>query len=149
MGNNLSETLIGALVIVVAVGFVAYGYSVADVGTVQGYDVQAKFDRVDGLATGADVRVAGIKVGSVTSQELAPETFQAIVHMNIANDIKLPDDSNIKVASEGLLGGSYLSIEPGGSADNLKNGGEIQFTQGSVDLLSVVGQALFSPEAAK
>ena len=149
MGNNLSETLIGALVIIVAVGFVAYGYSVADVGTVQGYDVQAKFDRVDGLATGADVRVAGIKVGSVTSQELAPQTFQAIVHMSIANDIKLPDDSNIKVASEGLLGGSYLSIEPGGSATNLKNGDEIQFTQGSVDLLSVVGQALFSPEAAK
>ncbi len=149
MGNNLSETLIGALVIIVAVGFVAYGYSVADVGTVQGYEVRAKFDRVDGLATGADVRVAGIKVGSVTSQELAPQTFQAIVHMSIANDIKLPDDSNIKVASEGLLGGSYLSIEPGGSATNLKNGDEIQFTQGSVDLLSVVGQALFSPEAAK
>jgi phospholipid/cholesterol/gamma-HCH transport system substrate-binding protein len=149
MGNNLSETLVGAVVIIVAIGFVIYGYSVADVGTVRGYEIRAKFNRVDGLTTGADVRVAGIKVGTVVGEELVPNSFEALVLMNIAQDVKLPDDSSIKVAAEGLLGGSYLNIEPGGSDIHLKHGDEIRFTQGSVDIIGLFSQAVFSPGEAK
>jgi len=146
MHSSLVETLIGAIVVVVAAGFLVYGYSVADVGNVNGYRVTAEFDRVDGLATGSDVRMSGIKIGTVVSQELNARTYFAVITMSLRPDIELPVDTSAKITSEGLLGANYVSLTPGGSDDMLGDGGEIQFTQGSVDLIGLVGQALFSAE---
>ncbi|MBA4209753.1 MAG: outer membrane lipid asymmetry maintenance protein MlaD [Parvibaculum sp.] len=144
MQSNLVETLIGTLVVAVAAVFLFYGYSSSGMRSASGYQVNAAFSAVDGLANGADVRLSGIKIGTVVRQRLDPETYQAVVTLDIASNVKLPDDSSAKITSEGLLGGSYISVTPGGSEDMLTSGGEIMFTQGSVDLMSLIGQAVFS-----
>ena len=144
MGGNLVETLIGAVVLVVAGLFMVFAYSSANVrSNLGGYQLTAKFDKVDGLNVGSDVRLSGIKVGSVLSQELDPATYRALLRINVDAKVKLPDDSSAKIASEGLLGGNYLAIEPGGSETMLKAGNEIKFTQGSVNLMDLIRQAMF------
>ncbi len=144
MGGNLVETLIGAAVLVVAGIFLAFGYSTSSIGSDGGFMLIAKFDRVDGLTTGSDVRMSGIKVGTVIAQRLDQETYQAVIEMDIKQGLPLPDDSSAKITSEGLLGATYLSLDAGGSEDFLENGSEIRFTQGSIDLMSLIGQAIFS-----
>ena len=140
MQNNTVETLIGAIVVVVAAGFLYFAYSSTSTAGLSGYDLEAKFQRVDGLNVGTDVRLSGIKVGTVSALTLDPRTYQATVHLNIRNDVKLPDDSSIMVTSTGLLGNSYLSISPGGSDKMIAAGGTIRNTQGSVDLMSLIGR---------
>jgi phospholipid/cholesterol/gamma-HCH transport system substrate-binding protein len=146
MESSFVETLIGAIVIAIAVTFLSYGYSVTDTGRVAGIELTAEFDRVDGLATGSDVRMSGIKIGTVTSQTLNRQNYFAVVTMNLSDEIQLPEDSSAKITSEGLLGGNYISLTPGGSDDMLENGDEIQFTQGAIDLIGLVGQAVFSAQ---
>lgn len=148
MQNGFVETLIGAAVVIVAVGFFYYGWNTTGSGAVAGYEVVAKFDRIDGIGVGTDVRLSGIKIGSVTKQELDAKTYRALVRMNIRPEIQLPDDSSIKVASEGLLGGAYLSVGPGGSDAFMKAGSEFEITQGSIDLVGLLGQAIFSGAGA-
>ena len=140
MQNNTVETLIGAIVVVVAVGFLYFAYASTSTASLSGYDVDAKFQRVDGLNVGTDVRLSGIKIGNVSALTLDPKTYQATVHLNIRNDVRLPDDSSIMVTSTGLLGNSYLSISPGGSDQMIAAGGAIHNTQGSVDLMSLIGR---------
>lgn len=101
---------------------------------------------MDGLATGADVRMSGIKIGTVSSQELNRNNYYAVVTMSLTDEIALPIDSSAKITSEGLLGGNYVSLTPGGSEEMLRDGDEIQFTQGSIDLIGLVGQAVFSAQ---
>ncbi|MDA9230531.1 outer membrane lipid asymmetry maintenance protein MlaD [Alphaproteobacteria bacterium] len=142
--DNLVETLVGAVVVIIAGLFVAYGYSVTESGSSDGYEVSAQFNRVDGLTIGSDVRMSGIKVGAVVSLDLDPESFYANVVFLINNGVTFPDDTSAKITSEGLLGGNYVSLSPGGSEDVLEADGEILYTQGSVDLIELVSQALFS-----
>ena len=144
MKDNLVETLGGFGVIVVAAIFVFYGYSVTDSSNSDGYVVSAEFDRVDGLTIGSDVRMSGIKIGTVTALSLDPQSYAANVAIIIGSDIDLPDDTSAKITSEGLLGGNYISLSAGGSEDMLSGGDEILYTQGSVDLIGLVSQALFS-----
>ena len=144
MSGNLVETLIGAVVLVVAGFFLYFSYDKADAGVVSGYALVAKFDKVDGVKVGSDVMLAGIKVGTVTDQTLDGEEYLAILHLSLTPDVKLPNDSSIKIASDGLLGGKYLSIDPGGSEDYLEPGDEIRFTQGAVDLTDLIGKAIYN-----
>ena len=145
MGSKIVETLIGTLVLVLAGVFLAYAYSSADLKGVEGgYKDIAQFDRVDGLEIGSDVRLSGIKIGSVTAQTLDSDTFLAQIELTIESRFELPEDTSAKITSDGLLGGSYISLEPGGSMDLLEDGGEITFTQGSIDLMGLIGQAIFS-----
>ncbi|MBT5455807.1 MAG: outer membrane lipid asymmetry maintenance protein MlaD, partial [Rhodospirillaceae bacterium] len=126
MGKNLVETLIGAVVLGVAVIFFVFAYSKGGLKTVEGYTLIGKFDRVDGLVEGSDVRLSGIKIGTITQQALDPETYLAVLTMSIKPDIKLPRDSSAQVASDGLLGDKYLSLQAGGDDEMLKEGGEIE-----------------------
>lgn len=145
MGNNIVETIIGAVVLAFAAIFLIFAYRTADLGGGgNGLNLVAKFDQVDGLQVGSDVRMSGIKVGTVTSQTLDTESFRAVIGISIDDKIKLPDDSAAKIASESLLGGSYLDLEPGGSEDILASGQEITYTQSSVSLMDLIGQAIFS-----
>lgn len=146
MNRSVVETLIGAVVLIVAALFLAYAFRNVDASTPGGYEVLARFDRVDGLKKGADVTIGGIKVGTVTDQRLDPKTFQAIVRMNISSDLKLPADTSAKLVSESLLGGLSLTLEPGGSDKDIPPGGEIARTQGAVNLMDLIGQAIFSPK---
>ena len=144
MQNGFVETLIGAAVVAVAGVFFYYGWNTTGSGQVAGYELIARFDRIDGISVGTDVRMSGIKIGSVISQELDQKTYRALVRMSVRNDIKVPEDSSIKVASEGLLGNSYLAVSPGGSDTMLLSGGEFETTQGSIDLVGLLGKAMFS-----
>jgi phospholipid/cholesterol/gamma-HCH transport system substrate-binding protein len=140
MSNNLVETLIGAVVLVGAGAFLIFAYTNTDVKRVHGYELTARFNRVDGLTNGSDVRLSGIKVGTVTKQELDKKTYQAIVHMSIDSSIKLPEDTFAKITSEGLLGSNYLALDPGGSDEYLKPGEQIVQTQGAVDLMGLISK---------
>lgn len=142
MSGNLVETLIGAVVLSVAGLFLYVAYSTTDVGTVGGYQLIAKFDRIDGITVGSDVRISGIKVGSVTRQFLDRDTFEATLQVAIETNIELPDDSSAKISSEGILGGSFVALDPGGSPDMLEAGDEILFTQGTIDLMGLIGQVI-------
>jgi len=148
MSGNLVETLIGALVLAVAGFFLTFAYSNAGLrSTASGYELQARFNRADGLTIGSDVRMSGIKIGTITAQALDPKTFDAVITFNVDGRYMLPDDTAAKIASESLLGGNFLSLEPGGSDKTLKPGESIKFTQGSVSLLDLIGQAIFSATA--
>lgn len=144
MQNGFVETLIGTAVVIVAAVFFYYGWSTTDSGSVQGYEVIGKFDRIDGISAGTDVRLSGIKIGTVTVQELDQKTYRAVVRMNIKDTVQIPDDSSVKVSSEGLLGGSYLAVSPGGSDAMMKPGGEFETTQGSIDFLTLISKAMLS-----
>lgn len=144
MRRNLIETVMGAVVVVVAALFMVFAYSKAEVGAVDGYTIKAKFDRIDGIRPGTDVRMSGIKVGTVTSSELDPKTYLAVVRMSIRTDVKVPEDTSIAVSADGLLGDKFLALTPGGAEDMLPDGGEITTTQGSIDLMSIIGQLIFS-----
>lgn len=149
MRGNLVETLMGAVVLVVALTFLVFAYSRADIGTVRGYELLAKFDRIDGLTIGSDVLVSGIKVGSVVDQYIDQETYLAVVRISIDRSIKLPEDSSAQISSEGLIGDKFLVLVPGGSDEMLAAGDEIVFTQGSVDLIGLLGKAIFSQSSGQ
>jgi phospholipid/cholesterol/gamma-HCH transport system substrate-binding protein len=141
--NNTVETLIGAVVVVIAVAFLVFAYSSTSAGGFSGYPLEARFSSADGITAGTDVRLHGIKIGSVSSVDLDPKTYLAVVHLNIRSQVPIPDDSAIKVTSSGLLGNAYLSIQPGGSLKNLASGGQIINTQGSVDIMGLIGRAIY------
>jgi phospholipid/cholesterol/gamma-HCH transport system substrate-binding protein len=143
MKDSLVETLIGAAVIAVALLFFGYAYTSTGSGAVTGYEVTAKFSRADGVNVGSDVRMSGIKIGTVSRMTLDPMTYNAVLTIALENSVQVPEDSSVRITSEGLLGNQYLSIEPGGSQDKIGPGGEIEYTQGSVDLMGLLGKAVF------
>ena len=144
MKSNTFEALIGALVVIFTLVFLFYGFSSIRLNKDHNYNISAVFNRIDGIKIGSDVRLSGIKIGSVFSQKLDNSTYEARVSMAIKSNIFIPDDSSAKITTDGLLGGNYISIEPGGNDIYLEAGDEIIFTQGSVDLIGLVGEAIFS-----
>lgn len=144
MTRNLLETLLGAVVLIVAVGFLAFAYNTSQVQQSGGYELIARFDKVDGLERGSDVRISGIKVGTVLDQSLDPETYRAEVRFSLREDIQLPADTSAAVVSNGLLGGKYLALVPGGDIEMLEPGGEVTLTQSAVNLEDLIGHMIFS-----
>ena len=131
------ETILGAIVAVVAVGFFAFAAAQAGQNTTGGgYDLRASFQRADGVGVGSDVRISGVKVGVVRSVTLDPSNYDAVLTLTVNNGIHVLDESTARIATDGLLGGAYVSIEPAGM-DPLAPGAEIPNTQGSVDLLTL------------
>ena len=149
MSRNYVETLLGAAVLAVALGFLAWAYGPSDAGDPGGYTLRAKFDRVDGLEIGGDVRISGIKVGRVLAQGLDSQTFRAEVTFSVRNGIELPSDSSAAIVSSGLLGGKYLAVVPGGEDQILADGGEIKLTQSSVNLEDLIGRYIFSSQGGQ
>lgn len=144
MRRNIIETVMGGVVLLVAIVFVIFAFRTSDVTTTSGYQVTAQFDNASGLAPGTDVRMAGVKIGAVTSQSLDPKTYLAKVVMTIDEEVKLPTDSSARIIPDGLLGGNYVSLEPGGEETNIKPGGTIQYTQGSINVVDLLGRFIFS-----
>jgi phospholipid/cholesterol/gamma-HCH transport system substrate-binding protein len=142
--RNAAEVLAGLLVLVVAAGFLAYALATSGAASVPGYSLSAEFDRIDGLTVGSDVRMAGVKVGSVTATSIDPKTYLADVGFTVQKDIQLPTDSSASIASQSLLGGKYLSLVPGGSEQMIAPGGRVTITQGSVSLEDLLGKFIFS-----
>jgi len=148
MTRNLLETVLGAIVLIVAVVFLLYAYNASQLGSNSGYQLMARFDRVDGLQRGSDVRIGGIKVGTVVDQGLDPVSYRAEVRFTVNEDIELPSDSSVAVASDGLLGGKYLSLVPGGDDVMLGAGEEITLTQSAINLEDLIGHFIFSQSSS-
>lgn len=139
MSDNKLEILTGALVVAAAVGFAAYVGQGAGIGAGgDTYPLRASFRSLEGVALGSDVKLAGVKVGTITGLKLNPTTYMADAVISIDKAIQLPTDSAILISSEGLLGGNYVEIQPGGMPDNLAPGDEIEDTQGAVSLVSLL-----------
>lgn len=144
MGRHLIETVMGAVVLLVAFGFLLFAYDQSSVKAVSGYQVNAKFDDVTGVNAGSEVRIGGMKVGVVERLDLDPNTYQAIAAMKIKDDVKLPKDTSAAVVSSGLLGDKFIKLEPGGDDAELASGDTIRFTQSSVSFEELLGKFVFS-----
>lgn len=144
MSRSAIETILGAVVLLVAATFIIFAFSTTDLRAVDGYTVHANFSQTGGLVIGSDVRISGVRIGSISDMSLDSETYLAKVTMSIDPSIKLPEDTVAKISSEGLLGGNYMALEPGGAMDYLKPGDQIQYTQASVSLEEMIGKLMFS-----
>ena len=134
-----AEIAVGGLVLASAIGFAAYMGQIASFGSgAGGYELTASFRSIEGVTVGSDVRLAGVKVGTVTGIDLDPTTFRANTTVSVQDGVLLPDDSSIVISSEGLLGGNFVELLPGGSPFNLEPGAEIFDTQGAVSLVSLL-----------
>jgi phospholipid/cholesterol/gamma-HCH transport system substrate-binding protein len=142
-----AETGVGAVVILAAAGFLAYSLTVGGSVRPHGYEIRARFGQVGSLTPGAAVSVAGVKIGAVASIKLDPKTYMATATLDLDPAVPLPSDSTAKIVSDGLMGASHVAIEPGAATENLKPGGEIENTQGAVDLLGLIAQ-FARPQAA-
>ena len=139
MSESKTEVVVGAAVLLAAAGFLFYAGQVTGfASSAAGYPLTASFRSWEGVGVGTDVRLAGVKIGTVTSVSLNPDTFRADTVMTLRDGILLPDDTAVVIASEGLLGGNFVELMPGGSPFNLSPGDEIVDTQGAVSLISLL-----------
>jgi phospholipid/cholesterol/gamma-HCH transport system substrate-binding protein len=143
-GRNFAEIVTGAAVLLVAAGFMAYAVAHSGRTETGGYLLHASFDNIGGLSVGSDVRLGGVKVGSVMETRINPENFLAEVNMRVSDAMKLPKDTSAAVTSDGLLGGKYLALSPGGDTAILPPGGTITITQSSVSIEQLLGKFIFS-----
>ena len=136
MASQTTEIAVGGLVLATALGFAIYMGQATGLATgSDGYELTASFRSIEGVTVGTDVRLAGVKIGSVTDIALNPDTFRADAQLTVQDDVVLPDDTAVVISSEGLLGGNFVEILPGGSPFNLEAGDEIEDTQGAVSLI--------------
>ncbi len=144
--RSIAELLTGAVVIMTAGLFILYAVSGSgrSLTSGPGISLTARFDRIDGLNAGADVRLAGVKIGQVASQRIDPETFLAVLTLRVDAGLRLPTDTSAEIQSESLLGGKYVALVPGGAQTFLANGQEITITQSAVSLESLLGRFIFS-----
>lgn len=143
MRRNAVETVLGAVVLLVAGMFVYFAYNTAQVKAIDGYNINASFFKIGGLTTGSDVRINGIKVGTVTNTRLDHETFDAVIEMSIKPDIKLPKDTIAAIGSEGIMGGKYVRITPGSAKETIADNGSISETKDFRSLEDQVGEIIF------
>lgn len=139
MAENTTETLIGALVIAVAAGFL-YIVSQTTAGSGGGNEMSlnASFRSAEGVLVGTDVRMAGVKIGTVTDLALDPITYRAVATFTVPDNLDLASDSQVLVSSEGLLGGSFVEVVPGGADEILRDGDEVEDTQGAVSIVTLL-----------
>lgn len=142
-GRSLVETIMGAVVILVAGTFLAYAYDSANLRPVEGYEIKARFSSIDGLSTGADVRIGGVKIGTVTDRAIDFETYEVVVSMSVSPEIRLPTDTFAEVTGEGLIGNKYIKLDPGHDDTKIVAGGEITRTKGVVSIEELLGKAIF------
>lgn len=143
MKNNIFEVIVGTFVLGCAIYFFFFSFQKSGISTGETYQIFAKFDNIDGIESGSDIKIAGVKIGTVASQNIDPENYRAVVKLNINRNIKLPEDSSAKIVSSGLLGGKYLAIEIGADDQMLKDGGQIKFTQSGVNFEELLGKFIF------
>ncbi|XDA99486.1 outer membrane lipid asymmetry maintenance protein MlaD [Sulfitobacter sp. LCG007] len=140
MSQNTTEVLVGGAVLAAAVAFVIYAGQATGFSAGRGatYPLEASFRSLEGVSVGTDVKLAGVKIGSVTDVRLNPETYRADTTVSLQQGVSIPDDSAIIVSSEGLLGGNFIEIMPGGSPFFFEAGDTITDTQGAVSLISLL-----------
>ncbi len=146
MRRNVIETVMGAVVLLVAIAFVVFAFRSSGLSSTGGYEIRAQFDNASGLAIGTDVRLAGVKVGTVSGQNLDPDSFRANVTLQIDKGIKLPVDSSARIIPDGLLGSNFVALQPGAEDEALQPGGRIEFTQGAINVVELIARFMFKPK---
>jgi len=142
--RKLPELLTGFAVIIVAAVFLVYALGRANAVSAGGYPLQAQFSSIGGLTVGSDVKIGGVTIGHVADEHLDPVTYAAIVKLDVDDDIKIPDDSSAAISSDGLLGGNYVAISPGGSNTMLAPGQAFLVTQSAINIEDLLGKFIFS-----
>ena len=143
MNKKPVETIMGFVVLIVAVLFLLFAYRVSDLQVVKGYEINARFLKVGGLSVGSDVRINGVKVGTIVNQKLDPEDYMVDVVMSIADNIRLPKDSEAAIVGDGLMGDKFIKLEPGKSKEYLTNGDTLANTKDFKTLEDMVGEIIF------
>jgi phospholipid/cholesterol/gamma-HCH transport system substrate-binding protein len=146
MQRNAIETIMGAVVIVIASAFVVFAYQNSDLGnsSESGYKVTADFSNVAGVSRGSDVRIGGVKIGVVDDMTLRSDTYQAQLRLAINKEVQLPADTAASIVGDGLLGNKFVALQPGADDRMLAEGGRIEYTQSSVSLEEMIGKFVFS-----
>jgi len=140
MHRNVIETIMGGVVLIIAVTFLVFAYSSSSSGRVSGYVVTARFGNIGGINAGSDVRLSGIKVGSVLDTTLDGQDYNALVRLSIKDSVKLPTDTVARVWSDGLLSANYLDLLPGANDAMLKEGDRITVTQDPINIFSLISK---------
>ena len=149
MQRNTLEIVMGAIVLLAAVGFVSLAYEAADVKGADGYEISAEFGSTGGLSKGDDVRISGIKVGRIVRQDLDPITYAARITISLDPSISIPADSSARITAASLLGGNFLELMPGGDEAMIEAGDVIYDTRDPVSLTDLLGKAVFSASNAQ
>ncbi len=144
MKRSVIETVLGAVVLFIAGFFLVFSYQTSNVGSVDGYEITAEFSGIGGLRPGDEVQISGVKIGTVKTVGLNDETYLERVTMSIEQTVRLPEDTAALISSESLLGGRFLSLEPGAAEEMITAGGHIQYTQAPQNLEQLLGQFIFS-----
>ncbi len=144
MKSRVIETIVGFIVLFIAIFFATYAYNISNKKKTIGYEVTANFENIDGIVQGSDVKMAGIKVGDVGSIILDSDTYYATIKMNIDKNIKIPKDSRVIVSTSGILGGKYIRLTPGASENHVKNGDNLVFTQSALNIEDLIGKLMYS-----
>ena len=144
MQRNMLETVMGAIVLLMAAGFVSLAYEAANIRGADGYELEAEFGATGGLSVGDDVRISGIKVGRIARQELDPITYAARIVISLDESIQIPADSSARITAASLLGGNYLELIPGADEEMMRPGEVIYDTLDPVSLTDLLGKAVFS-----
>lgn len=142
--RSVAEIATGAIVILIAAGFLAYALLNTSRSVTGGLHLTAQFANVGGVGPGTDVRLAGVKVGTVTDLHIDPKTFEAILGFNVRSDLKLPTDTSAMISTGGLLGGQFVTLAPGGSTKDLVDGSRITLTQSAANLEDLLGKFIFN-----
>ena len=143
MKRNVLETTLAAMVLLVAGVFLVFAQNVGNVAPVQGWELKAKFNSVDGLGIGNDVRIGGVKVGTVVGLQIDQQDYRALVKMQIIKELKLPYDTFAAVVSEGVLGGKYIALVPGKGKLSDRNGLFLKNTKDVEPVETTVGKEIF------
>ena len=143
MKRSIIETILGAVVLIVAGVFFFFAYTSTDIRPTRGYTLTANFNAIDGLTIGSDVRLGGVKIGAVADLSIDQTVYQAVVTMTIQQRIKLPADTLVLISSDGLLGGKYVRLEPGSAKTTLAAGGKLTNTKDVVGLEELLGKVIF------
>jgi len=144
MKKNVFETVIGFIVLICASGFLYFALRISNTQTIHGYNLKAKFENIEGILPGSDVKIGGIKIGSVISQKVDSATYEATIIFEVNDEIKIPSDSSVKISSGGLMGSKFIKIEPGADDTSLEDGDQIMFTQSAIDLEDLIGRFVFN-----
>lgn len=146
MKQNILETIVGFVVIIISLTFLIFAYKAAKPSSKQagGYRISARFQNAEGIIDGSDIMLAGIKIGSVESLVLDKTSFLAILNLRIDQNVKLPKDSQASVVTSGFLGNKFISITPGSSEDELADNDQIKYTQSSVNIETLIGKLMYS-----
>jgi len=141
------ETIIGFAVLICSAMFLMFALQSSNIKAASKYSLKAKFDNIEGILIGSDVKISGIKVGSVINQYVDEETYNAVVELSVDKHVKLPRDSNVKVSTSGLIGSKFLEIQPGADEKFLTDNGEIRYTQSTINLEDLISRFVFNSES--